>query len=977
MRTFLALILCSLFSISIHARQLSEREALQRASEFLSHSQGRKAPKLDMPGLKLSYVAKEKTSTYYYVFNKDNGNGFVIASADDRISPVLGYSDSGNLDMNNLPPNVKYWMDEYSRQIEWVYAHPQDYTTVYKASSRTTYPEIEPLVTTRWNQRKPYNNMCPMDGDSRSLTGCVATAMAQIMNFHQCPDVASGSVDYITRSKNIPVSATLEGTVYDWDNMRDKYIDREYTQEESDAVAKLMFHCGASVDMDYTSSASSAPSSSVTSALTSHFGYDSNTVQIIDCDYFLSEEIDSYITEELSNDRPIYFSGSNENTGHTFILDGLNSEGMVHINWGWGGLADGFYIRTALKPESPGAIISGGGYNYNQALIIGIQKAGTSTNPIKLNTYIGGWGDLLYKDNHFTTEGTFFTDFFIKNSPEGGTDIFEGLLFTTLDESNSFILSKTDAEYYHEGNYGFEAFQEPFDYSQIPDGIYTVKLIYRLSNEEEFSNVRFPSESRDYLYAKKNFGTVEYDTKNNFDDIIGTDISEIKFNISKPYLHIGETLTIVTEITPENATNKTLKWESSDPNIASVDNDGKVMGIRNGSTTITATAANGISTSIRITVGEAPTSLSLIFKELSFYKGSPKRGIGAKSYPTEFSQDYFEWESSNENIATVDETGYVTPVGGGETDIIVRTPNGLSEKCHIHVFEYPTTLKLEYDFLEVNVGGLEPIAATIYPEHADTYLFWESSDEEVATVSAGGVFGKKIGSCVVTATTSNGISASCNVAVIEPVLQISISENYIELDEGEMFYLTAEVEPEDATHKELSWSSSDNSIATVDENGTITAIHAGTAYIVATASNGVSSYCIVLVKESVIIQPVRELILSETNIELDKGEMFTLTATVMPEDAADKSISWSSSNNSIATVDENGTITAINTGEAIITVTASNGVSASCTVNVTQPVEGIVLSFSELEINVGDEFTLNATIYPEDTSEDKTLIWTS
>ncbi len=519
MRTFLALIVCSLLSISTQARQLNEKEALQRASEFLSHPTGKKAPASNLSSLRLSYVAKDASSTHYYVFNRDNNKGFVIASADDRLVPVLGYSDNGNIDMNNLPDNVRYWMEEYSRQIEWVYAHPQDYATVYQAPSRTTYADIEPLVTTKWNQRSPYNNMCPPLNGKTTLTGCGNTAVAQIMKSFNYPEKGKGSITYQNWDETLSVS--FEGVSYNWDEMLDVY-GSEATAAEIEAVATLMFHVGASIKTQFGPYASSSKTTDVRSALIEHFSYD-HGMRLTDRDLYTPEDFESLLIDELSNGRPILYTGvSDSGVGHAFILDGINSSGMVHINWGWGPGWGGYYELSAFDPApAPGYFgEKAEGYNHHHQLLIGIQPDKGNPSP---KVEIFSRSDFTISEEAlngvhqfvFPAKFDIWTDIRkgIWNLSSGDGDFTFALKFVDMKGGQEYIVesSNPDADTFHiPYDSKIESFPNYYNAFLLPEGNYKVYPVYSTPSVAGWNALKTYVNNRAYIYASIESGLVTY-----------------------------------------------------------------------------------------------------------------------------------------------------------------------------------------------------------------------------------------------------------------------------------------------------------------------------------------------------------------------------------------------------------------------------------------------------------------------------------
>ena len=295
------------------------------------------------------------------------------------------------------------------------------------------------------------------------------------------------------------------------------------------------------------------------------------------------------------------------------------------------------------------------------------------------------------------------------------------------------------------------------------------------------------------------------------------------------------------------------------------------------------------------------------------------------------------------------------------------------------------SVSLNKSEMTLTEGESETLAATVTPENAENKsIKWSSNNEAVATVDANGtVTAKSAGTAVITATSTNGKSASCTVKVEKkqiPVTEVRLSESTVGIVEGSTYKLTATVLPENTTDsKSVSWSSSNSEVATVDANGTVTAKRAGTAVITATSTNGKTAGCTVTVEKKQI--PVTEVRLSESTVGIVEGSTYKLTATVLPENTTDsKSVSWRSSNSEVATVDANGTVTAKRAGTAVITATSTNGKTAGCTVTVSKkeiPITEISLDKSSATLTEGETTTLTATVLPENTTDSKNVSWRS
>lgn len=348
-------------SAPVYAAQLTPEQAVAR----LGLGNGRAS----VPEMKLVYTASEGHDNQFYIFNVGSNDGFSVVSADDCISPLIGYADSGSFDPENIPDNMRAWLGSYKRQIEAIIngASP--------ATSRVAMSSIAPLVKTQWNQSSPYNNDCPMDGDSRAVTGCVATAMAQVMKYHNWPPKGTGSNSYTwTNSKDekITLSKDFSAITFDWANMTDTYSSQS-SVAQNQAVATLMAACGYSVNMMYSNISSGAYSPMIPYALGTYFNYDPD-VRYVVRDYYGLEEWENMIYTELAAGRPVIYDGvTSDRAGHEFVCDGYEN-GYFHINWGWGGMSDGFFKLTLLSPDNQGIGGSNSGYNYSQGAVIGIQK---------------------------------------------------------------------------------------------------------------------------------------------------------------------------------------------------------------------------------------------------------------------------------------------------------------------------------------------------------------------------------------------------------------------------------------------------------------------------------------------------------------------------------------------------------------------------------------------------------------------------
>ena len=362
-------ILC-LLSPSLEARTVQEASAV--ASAFIqARSEATPAKRMQKAAdatsittpveLAFTQYQVDNTTPAVYVFNSTD-EGFVLVSAEDNARTVLGYSDEGIFDANNIPENMQFWLqmyaDEMRREAKGDEAKGKVNRREVKGerleAEEEAYPTIAPLLgETVWGQGEPFNNKCPEIDGKCAVTGCVATAMSQIMYAHKYPTKGTSSHSYTTETKKLKVSANFGNTTYDWANMIPDY-NKSYTSTQADAVATLMFHAGVAADMDYTVDGSGAVSSIALAALTEYFGYD-KAIHVLPKDFMKEEGLLQAIATDLQAGRPVYFSGVTVNLeGHAFVCDGMKSDGYLHINWGWNGMANGYFAISALAPEVQG-----------------------------------------------------------------------------------------------------------------------------------------------------------------------------------------------------------------------------------------------------------------------------------------------------------------------------------------------------------------------------------------------------------------------------------------------------------------------------------------------------------------------------------------------------------------------------------------------------------------------------------------------
>lgn len=420
-------------------------------------------------------------------------------------------------------------------------------------------------------------------------------------------------------------------------------------------------------------------------------------------------------------------------------------------------------------------------------------------------------------------------------------------------------------------------------------------------------------------------------------------VTGVTLNKTSTSIQVGGTETLTATVSPKDAANKKVTWKSSNAAIASVDANGKVTGVKAGEATITVTTEDGGKTATcKVTVSDKEikvTGVKLNKSETSLLVGGNET-LTATVLPEDATNQNVTWKSDKPEIATVDAAGKVTAVKAGEATITVTTEDGgKTATCKVTVKAATvavTGVTLNKATLSLIAGASETLSATVAPADAtNKKVTWKSSDAAVASVDANGkVTGVKAGEATITVTTEDGgKTATCKVTV-KPNLVSEITLAALAIYVGESKAVTATVKPDDATNKELTWKSSDESIATVDATGKVTGVKIGTTTITATArdGSGVSGSCTVTV-----LSHVKKVTVTPANLTLGKNKSYTLTATVDAQPGTDTGVTWTSSDTTIATVDATGKVTATDkVGTVTITATskADPAKKGTCTIKV-------------------------------------------
>jgi len=442
---FIFLLLAAFFGA--FANPVNEAEATRAAKNFYHHISGKTA-------YITQTVKTEKAAgkAVYYIINMNNEEGFVIISADDRTHPILAYNSTGAFHFGPGSESVVKWLEKYKKEIayivdkgleadskihdEWNWAYTGNYPSTSGSRSTTT---VSPLLTCTWNQDPYYNDDCPYNTarGERCVTGCVATAMAQIMKFWGYPAQGSGNHSYNTADYGT-LSADFGSTVYNWAGMPNSISG------PNAEIARLNFHCGVAVEMSYGPGSTGGSSAYVVAsaspstycaeyAYKTFFRYDATSINGRVRSDFSDAAWISMLKADLDASRPIQYAGFGPGGGHTWVCDGYDASDMFHMNWGWGGVDNGFYNLDALSPSVLGSGGGSGDFNSGQQAVLGIKPVtggGSVGGGLQLNSAV------VATPNPVSFDGSFSVT----------ADITNGLA-TTFSGDLCAALLKTDGSF--------------------------------------------------------------------------------------------------------------------------------------------------------------------------------------------------------------------------------------------------------------------------------------------------------------------------------------------------------------------------------------------------------------------------------------------------------------------------------------------------------------------------------------------------
>ena len=487
MKRFFLFSVLLLATIVIMAEGIDRQSALEKAKKFMPGKQFVAAE--TVPSARRAIANKTDA---FYVFNAEDNAGYVIVSGDDRTTEILGYAENGNLDIDHIPDNMKWWLDNYARQIK---ALGTSLTPAKSDLGMRRAAAIQPLIQSKWDQGAPYNYMCP-DGNyvdyyeagyntnNRCATGCVATAMAQIMYYWKWPESCPALSEYSISRK----VKGLPATTFKWDKMKDSYTVYDENDESAMAVAELMRYCGQAARMSYGTKGSLSYFN-VNGEMASVFNYSAN-MHTLQRDGYTAVQWEGIIYEEIADHRPVmYFGHDGGSVGHQFIIDGYDGNGLFHINWGWGGYPDNYYVLTIADYSSPGKTTgTDKAYDHGQTAWIGVRPA--EKDEVELPSVlcyidehlVSTYGRNSSADNFVNVTLNGFLELRYNLVSEGNIEVgwalYQGDTFIKCLDSREFPSQYYNTRLYNKMTVTFGA--------DLAEGIYHLYQIYRCDGETEW-----------------------------------------------------------------------------------------------------------------------------------------------------------------------------------------------------------------------------------------------------------------------------------------------------------------------------------------------------------------------------------------------------------------------------------------------------------------------------------------------------------
>lgn len=848
---------------SLYAKPVTPSEALDRVAAKQTAGM-KKLPARTTTALAHTFNAESGTPMLY-AFNKGENEGYLITPADDSFPAVIGYGDNGTFDVEKIPSSMKWFIEEFAREMDFALTHNADALKAAAAVSNDWTP-VEPLLKSKWDQAEPYNQNCPdlvlidtTTGDPTgqtipTVTGCVATSMAQVMYYHKWPDVGVGSNKYEWKTYSDVQAKTLEFDFSkyqpDWNNMIDVYTTNKYgaaawTSAQAKAVADLMYACGISVNMLYNMAAaggSGAYSQDQCTALVNHFKY-SKGIRYKYRDFCNSWEFEQIIYNDLKKGLPVLYSGRSTAGGHSFVCDGYAGDHYFHFNWGWSGVSDGYFYLARLNPDELGTGASASGFNTTQGISYNIVpvKDGVDTGTEE-EPYINCVGNFNYYSRALqkatTGEQLMFTNFKCENPISGYNAGFWNMSSVTFTGYFGLVVEKTSGSMQPEfipcvqadklaassGVNTITAYLEAY-----PEGTYKISPAIYNSITKKFDDIHVANGYHSYV-------TMTVDAEGNrtfknqdYADEVATapEMAVTCFNYK------GD---IASNVNHEFLISVANYNENQDYY------GDLTMLLKNASGKVLATLPLG---TYHVPAGLAiPGTFSLAFDILKGSYTVAFRDAYGRELPGEFPLKIAKKGSAL--------TTQLRVMAFGPTDVL---PKSTISKVTFQVGNYGSTAVTNPKFYFVWNKMGETAQKSVYAQYnvtlnSNTYVNFQLSS--IPFNFDEGIYELKV--CVpasATDATLVPISQTIYMRAGNPVETVTLdNENASEIGVGETKNFKANLTPANATFTTLNWSSSNPEVATVDSEGNVTGISKGHTYISSTAYNGATDSMLVNVSES-------------------------------------------------------------------------------------------------------------------------------
>lgn len=547
-----------LFSATVlFANPVDPEKALETATEFWkskvgkSSATGMKRIGVDRMSKAAGRIAVEEKNPQFYIFTAENNNGFVIVSGDDELPAIVGYSTDATNYTTEMSDALVAWLGEYSEYVDEVRAGIIEPVQVRAAAGT----RVEPMLKTSWNQGTPYNNMCPTINGSLPPSGCTATAMTQIMKFHEWPEHPKTSITWKSNITGETEYINIASHYYDWANMLEHYRG-SYTQEQADAVALLTVDVGKAIGSSYGLSGTGSNEYNAAMAMVNVFNYSSDVV-VVRRGETTEEEFVALIRENLEARQPVMFTGQGQSfsSGHAFVCDGIDEENLLHIDWGWDGSYNGFFDMTYMQPEGTGTGGGSGRYNVAQAIIANIHpkesgERGRAGDPTLYDTRINDPVTGTELDEYVADASTGTAEFKITAS-------FLNWSHSTVNTNLAFALENEN------GNYEYSEIEDfklsidldkavgyhisfNYDISGKTEGCYNIKLCYK---QKDGSYKFMPGDNNMVIEVGSGKATLRKATP---------DVELSNFDFLTTPLYKGDRLSFTAEFVNRNKANSTV-----------------------------------------------------------------------------------------------------------------------------------------------------------------------------------------------------------------------------------------------------------------------------------------------------------------------------------------------------------------------------------------------------------------------------------